>query len=57
MAGEQAWLRYRRLSCVADSSKFAGGTLAGVEFAGCAIARNKSHLRDLTATLHVLKSP
>jgi uncharacterized protein YecT (DUF1311 family) len=56
VAGEQAWLRYRRLSCEADSSKFAGGTLAGVEFAGCVIARNRTHAKDLAGTLAVLKS-
>jgi len=56
VAGEQAWLRYRRLSCDADSSKFAGGTLAGVEFAGCVIARNKTHAQDLAGTLAVLRS-
>lgn len=56
VGGEQAWLRYRRLSCDADSSKFAGGTLAAVEFGGCVVARNKSHLQDLAGTLRVLKS-
>lgn len=56
VAGEQAWLRYRRLSCDADSSKFAGGTLAAVEFGGCVVARNRAHLQDLGGTLRVLKS-
>jgi uncharacterized protein YecT (DUF1311 family) len=56
VTGERAWLRYRQQNCEADSSKFAGGTLAGVEFAGCVIARNKTHLLDLAGTLALLKS-
>jgi uncharacterized protein YecT (DUF1311 family) len=56
VAGERAWLRYRQQNCEADSSKFAGGTLAGVEFAGCVIARNHAHLRELADMLRVLKS-
>jgi uncharacterized protein YecT (DUF1311 family) len=56
VAGEQAWLRYRRLSCEADSSKYAGGTLSAVEFAGCVVGRNKTHAQDLAATLRVLRT-
>jgi uncharacterized protein YecT (DUF1311 family) len=55
VAGERAWLRYRKLSCAAEASKYAGGTLAGVVDAGCVAARNQAHVRDLTETLRELR--
>jgi uncharacterized protein YecT (DUF1311 family) len=55
VAGERAWLRYRRLSCEAEASKYAGGTLAGLVDAGCVVARNRAHVRDLAETLRELR--
>jgi uncharacterized protein YecT (DUF1311 family) len=55
VAGERAWLTYRRESCEAESSAFAGGTLAGVDAAGCEAGRNTVHLRELVATTRVLR--
>jgi uncharacterized protein YecT (DUF1311 family) len=54
---EAAWLAYRRLSCEAEASRFAGGTLAGVEAAGCEVARNRTHLRELGALKKTLTTP
>jgi uncharacterized protein YecT (DUF1311 family) len=45
--GEKAWLSYRRTSCSAEASKFAGGSLRPVAFARCEVGRNKTHLIDL----------
>ena len=55
VAGEVAWLRYRRLSCNAEATKFAGGTLGPVDDIGCVEGRNRSHLEDLAGTLTVLR--
>ena len=55
VAGEAAWLRYRKLSCDAEASTFAGGTLLPVDFIGCVEGRNQSHLKDLAGTLKVLR--
>jgi uncharacterized protein YecT (DUF1311 family) len=57
VAGERAWLRYRRASCLTASSKYAGGTDAPLEDALCVAARNRTHLRELTSLLHDLRSP
>jgi uncharacterized protein YecT (DUF1311 family) len=55
VTGERAWLRYRRLSCEAEASKYAGGTLAGLVDAGCVAARNQAHVKDLAETLRELR--
>lgn len=55
VAGERAWLSYRKLSCAAEASKYAGGTLAGVVDAGCVVRRNQAHVRDLAETLSELR--
>lgn len=55
VAGERAWFRYRTLSCEAESSKYAGGTFAGVVAANCAAARNSAHVTDLAETLRDLR--
>jgi uncharacterized protein YecT (DUF1311 family) len=57
VAGERAWLRYRRASCLTASSKYAGGTLASLVDADCVAARNRTHLREQTSLLHDLKTP
>jgi uncharacterized protein YecT (DUF1311 family) len=54
-AGERAWLRYRKLSCAAEASKYAGGTLAGVVDAGCVVRRSQAHAKDLAETLSELR--
>jgi uncharacterized protein YecT (DUF1311 family) len=55
--GEHEWLAYRRDTCAAEASKYAGGTLAGVVDASCQAARNKTHLTDLGELLKALQSP
>ena len=57
VTGERSWLQYRRRSCSAEASKFAGGSLHGVALLGCEIERNKSHLADLTAMRKALSRP
>ena len=57
VAGERAWLRYRRASCLTAASKYAGGTLASLVDADCVAARNRTHLREQTSLLHDLKTP
>lgn len=54
---EHEWLAYRRDSCAAEASKYAGGTLAPVIDAQCQVARNKTHLEDLSELLKTLQSP
>jgi len=55
--GEREWLSYRRDSCAAESSKYAGGTLAAVVDAQCQATRNTTHLGDLAELLQTLQSP
>ena len=57
VAGERAWLRYRRASCLTAASKYAGGTLASLIDATCVAARNRVHLREQRSLLHDLKTP
>jgi uncharacterized protein YecT (DUF1311 family) len=47
--GEQSWLRYRRTSCAAQVSNYAGGSIQPVVYADCIASRNKTHLADLAA--------
>jgi uncharacterized protein YecT (DUF1311 family) len=54
---ERAWLAYRRASCEAEASKYAGGTFGGVAAAACTVARNRTHLRDLAELRHTLATP
>src|SRR2546426_10450601 len=44
---EQSWLRYRRASCSAQASVYAGGSAEPVAFASCEVNRNRTHLADL----------
>jgi uncharacterized protein YecT (DUF1311 family) len=53
--GEQAWLRYRRASCSAEASKYAGGSAEPLLFLDCEARRNKTHLTDLNQTERVLR--
>ena len=55
--GERAWLQYRQASCEAESSKYAGGTLAGVLAASCTLARSKTHLSELLDFRKTLSGP
>ena len=53
--GEVAWAGYRRSSCTAEASAYDGGSFQPVAFAGCLVARNRTHLADLAAARRVLK--
>ena len=55
--GERNWLRYRRQSCAAEASRFAGGTAHGVAFLTCTLQRNKAHVADLAAMRKTLVQP
>jgi uncharacterized protein YecT (DUF1311 family) len=55
--GEKEWLAYRKDSCAAEASKYAGGTLAGVVDAQCQAGRNKTHVAELSDLLTTLQSP
>jgi uncharacterized protein YecT (DUF1311 family) len=54
---ERSWLSYRRASCLAEASKYAGGTLTGVVDASCTVARNKTHFADLAGFKKTLTTP
>ena len=54
--GERSWLAYRRSSCAAEASKYAGGTAEPVEFAACELTRNHVHLGELSALLRTLRT-
>jgi uncharacterized protein YecT (DUF1311 family) len=47
-SSESTWLKYRRSSCDAQASKYAGGTFEPVAYARCEVTRNKRHLADLS---------
>jgi uncharacterized protein YecT (DUF1311 family) len=55
--GEQSWLHYRRQSCLAESSRFQGGTAQPVAFLNCSLRRNRSHLAELVAMRKALGTP
>jgi uncharacterized protein YecT (DUF1311 family) len=55
VAGERAWLRYRRASCLTAASKYAGGTAAGVVDATCVADRNRTHVREQQTLLRDLR--
>jgi uncharacterized protein YecT (DUF1311 family) len=44
---ERSWRVYRNSSCEAESSKYAGGTAAVVEYGYCVADLNRGHLHDL----------
>jgi uncharacterized protein YecT (DUF1311 family) len=56
VASEQAWLRYRRRSCEAEGSFYAGGSMQPLANAECVGDRNRSHLSDLAKLLKVLST-
>jgi uncharacterized protein YecT (DUF1311 family) len=53
--GEQAWLQYRRASCSAEASKYAGGTAEPLLYLQCETRRNKAHLTDLVQMERTLR--
>jgi uncharacterized protein YecT (DUF1311 family) len=55
--GERAWLSYRNASCSAESSKYAGGTEAGVVAAACTAERSRTHLVELETMRKTLATP
>jgi uncharacterized protein YecT (DUF1311 family) len=48
VAGERSWLQYRRQSCSAEASRFAGGSAHAVALLSCDLRRNTTHIADLT---------
>jgi len=52
--GEQSWLAYRRSSCLAESSEYAGGSLEPVAFVQCEQDRTATHVADLRSMRKVL---
>jgi uncharacterized protein YecT (DUF1311 family) len=54
--GEQAWLRYRRASCSAEASLYAGGTAEPVLFGSCELYRNRTHLGELAELERTLRT-
>jgi uncharacterized protein YecT (DUF1311 family) len=56
IAAAHAWLNYRRADCLSASDAFQGGTLSGVVFADCFVARNKQRAKDLKTFEHSLRS-
>ena len=48
IAAARAWLRYRHSDCLSNSDVYQGGTLAGVVFARCVVARNEQRIKNLT---------
>jgi uncharacterized protein YecT (DUF1311 family) len=48
VTGERDWLHYRRASCAAEASHYAGGTAEPVAYLSCSLRKNKAHLTDLT---------
>jgi uncharacterized protein YecT (DUF1311 family) len=48
--GERGWLYYRRESCLAEASFYAGGTAGGVALLTCTLRENRAHLVALAAT-------
>ncbi|HEY2654884.1 MAG TPA: lysozyme inhibitor LprI family protein [Solirubrobacteraceae bacterium] len=47
IAAARAWLTYRHSDCLSNSDVYQGGTLAGVVFARCVLARNEQRIEDL----------
>jgi uncharacterized protein YecT (DUF1311 family) len=54
---ERSWLAYRRASCAAEASKYAGGTASGLLDASCTLSRNRTHLADLAEMRKTLANP
>jgi uncharacterized protein YecT (DUF1311 family) len=46
--GEHDWLHYRRASCSAEASHYAGGTAEPIAYLNCSLRKNKAHITDLT---------
>jgi len=51
---ERAWLSYRRASCEAESSFYAGGSGQPLVYVQCEQGRNTTHLGDLAELLRTL---
>jgi uncharacterized protein YecT (DUF1311 family) len=47
--GERSWLHYRRQSCLAEASFYAGGSFQPVALLNCTLRENTSHLAALSA--------
>jgi uncharacterized protein YecT (DUF1311 family) len=55
VSGEHAWLSYRRRSCTAVASAYAGGTAEPIAFLSCAKRLNARHIVDLAAAAQMLR--
>jgi uncharacterized protein YecT (DUF1311 family) len=53
--GERSWLHYRRQSCTAEASFYAGGSAKPVAYLNCTLRKNRAHLVDLTATREAVR--
>jgi uncharacterized protein YecT (DUF1311 family) len=49
VSGEESWLNYRGTSCVAQTSRYAGGSGQPVVYGLCVASRNRTHLAELAA--------
>ena len=45
--GEHSWLHYRRQACLAEASRYGGGTVGAVALLTCTLRQNRSHLVQL----------
>jgi uncharacterized protein YecT (DUF1311 family) len=52
--GERHWLHYRRESCLAEASAYAGGSAEPVAYLSCTLRKNRSHLVGLAAMRRTL---
>jgi uncharacterized protein YecT (DUF1311 family) len=52
---QRSWLAYRQADCASRSDVNEGGSLAGVAFAVCAVARNTQRLKDLRTFANALR--
>lgn len=52
IAAARAWLSFRHSDCRSNSDVYHGGTLAGVVFADCIVARNEQRIKDLKTFEH-----
>lgn len=52
---QRSWLAYRQTDCASVSDVNEGGSLAVIDFAVCAVARNTERLEDLRAFARALR--
>jgi uncharacterized protein YecT (DUF1311 family) len=52
---ERSWLAYRKASCAAESSAYAGGSIEPVIFGLCVVKQNRRHVAELSALVLELR--